>query len=161
MTERLRKFALTVHVTCSVGWVGAVAAFLALGFVGMTSRDAHSVRAAAISMNLIVWSVITPLALASPLTGIVQSLGTGWGLFRHYWILMKFLITIPSTAILLLVHLRPIASLAETAVRAPATEVGKLATQPALESGVALIVLLVATVLSMYKPVGRTPLWRI
>jgi hypothetical protein len=36
MTPRLRKFALTAHVTSSVGWLGAVAAFLALAVAGLT-----------------------------------------------------------------------------------------------------------------------------
>ena len=46
MTLRLRKLALTAHVTTSVGWLGAVAAFLVLGVVGLTSRDGESVGAA-------------------------------------------------------------------------------------------------------------------
>lgn len=161
MTDRLRKLLLTVHVACSVGWLGALAAFIALGVVAMTSRDPQSVRAAAIAMNLIVWLVITPLAIASPVTGIVQSLGTSWGLFRHYWILIKILITIPSTAILLVFHLRPIGYLADVAVNATLAQVAKLSTQPTIECTVALIALVVATALSTYKPTGRTPFWRV
>jgi len=34
MTPRLRKFVLTAHVTLSVGWLGAVAGFLALAIAG-------------------------------------------------------------------------------------------------------------------------------
>ncbi len=37
MPPQLRKLALTVHVTASVGWLGAVAAFLALAIAGLTS----------------------------------------------------------------------------------------------------------------------------
>jgi hypothetical protein len=39
MTPRLRKFALTAHVTSSVGWLGAVAAFLALAVAGLTGQN--------------------------------------------------------------------------------------------------------------------------
>ena len=35
MTPGLRKFALTTHVTSSVGWLGAVGAFLALAIAGV------------------------------------------------------------------------------------------------------------------------------
>lgn len=161
MTERVRKFALTAHLICSLGWVGAVAAFLALGVAGATSRNVQTVHATAIAMQVITAFVIVPLAIASPLSGIVQSLGTGWGLFRHWWVLMKVFITIPSTAILLLVHLRPIDRLGDAAAHLPSTQLARLQVQPTLESGVALMVLLVATVLSTYKPVGRTPFWRI
>lgn len=91
MTPGLRKFALTAHVTSSVGWLGAVAGFLALAVAGLTSHDAQKVRAAYLAMELTGWFVIVPLSIASPLTGLVQSLGSTWGLFRHYWVLIKFL----------------------------------------------------------------------
>jgi len=44
---------------------------------------------------------MSTLALASLLTGILQSLGTTWGLFRHYWILFKLLINLIATIVLL------------------------------------------------------------
>ena len=100
MTSPLRKFALTAHVISSVGWLGAVAAFLALAVAGLTSRDAQLVRGSYLAMELTGWYVIVPLCLASLATGLVQSLITPWGLFRHYWVLVKFLITVVSAAIL-------------------------------------------------------------
>ena len=102
MTPRLRKFALTAHVVSSVGWLGAVAGFLALAAAGLTSQDAQMVRAAYLAMELIAWFVIVPLALASLLTGLVQSVGTTWGLFRHYWVLAKLLVTVLATIVLLM-----------------------------------------------------------
>jgi len=76
MTPRVHKFALTAHVTSSVGWLGAVAGFLVLAVAGLTSRNVETVRAAYLAMELIAWFVIVPLSLASPLTGLVMSLGT-------------------------------------------------------------------------------------
>jgi hypothetical protein len=38
MAPGLRKFVLTAHVTSSVGWLGAVAGFLALAVAGLTAR---------------------------------------------------------------------------------------------------------------------------
>ena len=78
LTPRLRKLALTAHVTSSVGWLGAVAVFLALGIAGLTSQDAQMVRAAYLTMDWAGWFVLVPLAVASLLTGLVQSLGTQW-----------------------------------------------------------------------------------
>jgi hypothetical protein len=40
MPPRLRKFALTVHITSSVAWLGAAVVFLAFAVVGITSQDA-------------------------------------------------------------------------------------------------------------------------
>jgi hypothetical protein len=76
MAPGLRRLALTVHLTSSVGWIGAVAAYLSLGVSAVTSQDAQTVRAAWIAMELTGWFVIVPLALAALLTGLVMSLGT-------------------------------------------------------------------------------------
>ena len=114
MTPGLRKFALTAHVTSSVGWIGAVVAYLALAVAALTSQDAQTVRAAWIAMELTGWFVIVPLALASLLTGLVNALGTTWGLFRHYWVLLKLLLTIFAT-IVLLVHMQTVSYIAGVA----------------------------------------------
>ncbi|MEV6524511.1 hypothetical protein AB0M43_21365 [Longispora sp. NPDC051575] len=109
-------------MTASVGWLGAVAGFLALAIAGLGSQDAQTVRAAHLSMELIGWFVLVPLALASLLTGLIQSMGTEWGLFWHYWVLVKLLITVLATVVLLLYaqtlgYLAGIA--AQTTCRAP------------------------------------------
>src|SRR5713226_2624989 len=114
MTPGLRKFALASHVTSSVGWLGAVAGFLALAVAGLSNQNAETVRAAYIAMHLTTWFVIVPLSLAALLTGLVQSLGTTWGLFRHYWIVTKLLLTVLAT-IILLVHTQPIDRVAAVA----------------------------------------------
>jgi hypothetical protein len=157
MPPRVRKLALTAHVVSSVGWLGAVAGFLALAVSGLSSKEDYTVRSAYLAMDVIAWFVIVPLSLASPLTGIIQSLGTTWGLFRHYWVLVKFLTTVPSTAILLL-HLRPIGHLAKvvTARTLLSGDLSGLRIQLVANAGAALLVLLVATALSVYKPPGMT-----
>jgi len=52
MTPGLRKFALTAHVTSSVGWLGAVAGFLALAVAGLTNHDGQLVRGLYLAMGL-------------------------------------------------------------------------------------------------------------
>ena len=157
MAPRLRKFALTAHVTSSVGWLGAVAGFLALAVAGLISRDTQTVRAVYLVMDLTAWYVIVPLCLASLLTGLVSSLSTTWGLFRHYWVLLKILITIPSS-LMLLVHMQPISYIAGVAANTPLSiaDLHGLKIQLVIESGAAVVVLLVATALSVYKPKGLT-----
>src|SRR5262249_4205509 len=115
MTPRLSKFVLTTHVTTSVGWLGAVAGFLVLSIAGLTGHDAEVVRGAYLSMNLIGLYVIVPLGFAAALTGLVQSLGTNWGLFKYYWVLMKFLLTIGATYLLLMHQFRAVARAARIA----------------------------------------------
>src|SRR5919198_3333075 len=94
MAPGLRKFVLAVHLTFSIGWIGAVVAYLALGVSAVTSQDAQTARAAWIAMEVTGWFAIVPLALAALLTGLVMSLGTQWGLFRHYWVLISLGLTI-------------------------------------------------------------------
>jgi len=156
MTAGLRKFALTAHVTCSVGWMGAVASFLALGVAGLTSQDAQLVRSAYLAMDLTGWFVVVPLTFAALLTGLVQALGTSWGLFRHYWVLMKLLITLLSTALLLL-HMQPTGRLASAALDALSNpELRQMRIQLVADASLALVALLVATTLALYKPRGLT-----
>ena len=158
LTPYLRKFALTAHVTSSVGWLGAVVVFLALAVVGLTSQDAQTVRAAYLVMEPAAWLVLVPLALASLLTGIVQSLGTTWGLFRHYWVLFKLLINVFAT-IVLLMYTQTLSYLAGIAAQTtlPSADLGVLRTPSVvLHAGAALLLLLVATVLAVYKPRGMT-----
>lgn len=157
MTPALSKFTLTTHVTSSVGWFGSVAGFLALSIAGFTSSNDQIVRASYLAMELTAWFVIIPLSLASPVTGIVQALGTSWGLFRYYWVFIKFLITIPAT-ILLLLHLQPIGHLAQV-VSETTLASGELAgtrIQLIANAAAAALVLLIATALSVYKPFGVT-----
>ena len=152
-----RRFGLTIHVTTSVAWIGSVACFLALAIVGLAGADAHSIRGAYFAMDLTAWWVIVPLALASTLSGVIQSLGTPWGLVRHYWLLVKLAITLPSTGILLL-HMTPIGRLA-TAAESGALphDLRSLQVQMVAAAVAAIVALLLATVLSIYKPIGRTP----
>lgn len=101
-----------------------------------------------------VWKV--PLSLASLLTGLVQSLGTTWGLLRHYWVLVKLVMTVLATA-LLLVHMQVadrVAGAAAQSALAGADLVG-MRVQLVADAGAALVVLLVAVTLSVYKPRGR------
>ncbi len=157
MSPGLRKFALIAHVTSSVGWFGAVAGFLALAVAGLTGHDDQMVRAAYVGMELTGWFVIVPLCLASALTGLVSSLGTTWGLFRHYWVVAKLVMTIPAT-ILLLLHMQPISHVARVAVDTTlsSSDLRGLRSQIVAEAAAALLVLLVATALSVYKPRGMT-----
>ena len=162
MTPGVRKLALTAHVTLSVGWLGAVAAFLVLAIAGLTSKDAQMVRASYLAMELTAWSVIVPLSFASLLTGLLSSLGTTWGLFRHYWVLLKFLMTILAT-IILLAHTQPISQVAAVAAKTTlsSSDLRNLRIQILADAGAALLVLIVNTTLGVYKPRGMTPYgWR-
>jgi hypothetical protein len=148
---------LTAHVCLSVGWLGAVAAFLALAIAGVTKDDPQRVRAAYLAMDLTAWFVIVPLSVASLVTGVIQALGTDWGLFQHYWVLVKLLMTVLATAVLL-VHMQPISHLASVAAVDGVSRSDLLGLRFRLvaDAAAAVFVLLVITALSVYKPRGKT-----
>lgn len=152
MTPRLRKVVLTAHVTSSVGWLGAVIAYLALDITAVTNGDLNTVRAAYVAMDVTIWYAIVPLALASVFIGMINALGTRWGLVRHYWVLLKFLLTILATVILVQ-EAQVVSDLASAAASAtdPAALPGTL-----LHSVGGLLVLLGIAVIAMFKPRGLT-----
>src|ERR671915_1869590 len=140
LPPRLRKFALTAHITTTVGWLGAVVAFLALAVVGLTSQDAQTVRGAYLVMEPAAWFVLVPLAFGSLATGLLQSLGTSWGLFRHYWVLAKLVINVFSTIVLLL-YMETFNFMAEVASD-PSANLGEVrSASPLLHASAALVLL--------------------
>lgn len=158
MNPGLRKLALVVHVTASVGWLGAVAAFLVLSVTGISSRDAETVRACYLAMDAVGRFLIVPLSLAALASGLVQSLGTPWRLFRHYWVAAKFVLTIGATFLLLLHQFTAVADAARQVTATPAgtlPELGPLGPRLVGDAALALVVLLTNTVLSVFKPWGR------
>ena len=154
MRPGLRKLVLSVHLTFSVGWIGAVIAYLALGVTAANSGDVETVRGAWTAMELVGWYVIVPLAVASLLTGLIMALGTKWGLFRHYWVLISFVLTIFATVILLL-HMPTVSSMAGIAQEAEGARLESLGGDLG-HPGVGLVLLLVIQVLNLYKPQGMT-----
>lgn len=157
MGPRLRKFSLLAHITFSVGWFGAVIPYLALAIAGLVSHDAQMVRAACLSMELLGWFVLVPFSVAALVSGLVQSLGTKWGLVRHWWIVAKLVLTVLATLVLFR-HMTAVSSVAEMAAVTTTFDAGFRAQQVQLlvhPTG-GLLVLLAIMTLSVFKPWGLT-----
>ncbi len=156
MGPGLRKLVLSIHLVVSVGWIGAVAAYAALDVGTVASNDPGILRAAYLGMDIIVRSVIVPLAIASLISGIVMSLGTRWGLFRHYWVVISLLLTVLATAVLLS-KTRTVSALADIAAD-PSTTAEELAalSSTLVHSMGGMLVLGAVLVLNVYKPRGLT-----
>lgn len=153
MTPRWQKLSLLAHITFSVGWFGAVVPYLALAIAALTSHDEQMVRAAVLCMRFIGWFVIVPFSFAALLSGLVQSLGTRWGLVRYWWIMAKLALTV-FAVVVLFQHMREVSHISLMAQNAalPVTHL-----QPELiHSAGGLLVLFAAIVLSVFKPWGMT-----
>lgn len=154
MSRGFRRFALSAHLTFSIGWIGGVVAYLVLGIAAVRSTDSETIRAAWVAMDLIGWYAIIPMALASLLTGLVMALGTKWGLFRHYWVVFSFAMTVVATTVLLF-HMPTVSSITAMARQSDAATLQGLGGDlghPAIGLGI----LLVVQYLNLYKPKGMT-----
>lgn len=144
---------LTVHVTASVGWLGAIMAYVALNVPALAGEDEQSVRAAYLMMDVVMRNALLPLATASLTTGIIQALGTPWGLFRHYWVAISLALTVFAFVVLVL-HVPAVTDMAATAAD-PRSDVSDLRGDLVHSVG-GLVVLLVPMTLNIYKPRGLT-----
>ena len=151
----LRKLSLTLHIIVSVGWLGSVMSFLALAAVGLLGTD-ETVRAVYGAASILVWWVIVPLCMLSLASGVIHSLGTPWGLLQYYWVVAKLAITVVATALLFL-HTQPVDRLAQLALES-SLAAGDLRSARMQVAGdaAAIVALLIATALSIYKPGGMT-----
>jgi hypothetical protein len=87
-----------------------------------------------------------------------SSLGSKWGLFQHYWVLAKLLMNVFATVVLLM-YTQTLSYLADLANRTSSGgDLSELRSpSPILHAGAALLLLLVATTLAVFKPHGMTP----
>ena len=118
----------------------------------------------------VVWrGVVIPLSIAALITGIVEALGTRWGLFRHYWVLAKLAITVGAVILLLLHTSSLLPALARASVDGSPISIdghahGHGGIPPRVHlivaDGGTLLMLLFTALLSVYKPWGRTPFGR-
>jgi hypothetical protein len=153
---RARKFAFTQHIVFSVGWLGSVAVFIALAVTGIATSNIQSARAAYLAMEISSRYVIVPFCLAALTTGIVQSLGTKWGLFKYYWIAVKLILTVIAT-ILLLLHLQPIGEMSRMAEEITFSDKTMSGSRIRLlaDAIAGFLLISVILILSVYKPWGR------
>ena len=87
---------------------------------------------------------------------MVQSLGTEWGLVRHYWIVAQLSLTLPATLILML-QVPSVSRMARIAVDSAlaAGDFSELRMQLVVHAVGGLLVLLTITAPSVYKPWGK------
>lgn len=156
MRPRARKIWLTLHVGVSVGWLGAGLGLVVLALVGATTTDLALRHSSYELMQTFDLTLVIPLTLLSIITGLVMSLGTQWGLIKHWWVLIKFGISLAIVVVA--------TAWESSVVRGLATDTGA---DPAVAAAGRdwqlvgcligfVIALWVAVTLSISKPGGRT-----
>ena len=158
MARGRRKALLTAHIACSVGWLGAVVAYLAVALLAVSSSDTALVRVVYVLMEQLTWCVIVPFNVLSLASGITSSLLSPWGLLRHYWVTTKLVLNLVTT-LFLLGYTQEIHALVRVANRPVlGTQELQVLREPlnVVHAAVALVLLVIATVLAVYKPRGLT-----
>lgn len=158
LSRLMRKVVLAAHVIVSFGLLGLSSAMLVLGAVAATTPNPETARAAYLSMGIFTRGVIQPVAIGALATGVVLSLGTPWGLFRHAWIVAKLALTVAT----ILCGIFVVSPTLQRALAATAIGGAPLADQsswsaPALlvaASGANVLMLGAATAISVFKPWG-------
>jgi hypothetical protein len=112
LPPRWRKLLLTLHVAGSVALLGADGSVLLLGAdaaLGADPRDQYPAAA------LVGSALLVPLALVALVTGTALALLTPWGLFRHWWVTLKLVLTLAGTVLAFVVLTPTLDALAEAA----------------------------------------------
>lgn len=92
--KRLRQVLVFLHVTSSLGWTGAGAANVVLAVTGATTSSAEVRRVAYGLIDRIDVALVIPLAFTTLVGGVLVSVATPWGLVRHWWVLVKLVLTV-------------------------------------------------------------------
>jgi hypothetical protein len=155
LRPRGRKALLATHVLASASWVGIAVMVVALSGIAMTSSDSAVTR---VSYGLLVDLDLTLLPwanFAATLSGVALGIGTPWGLVRHYWVAVKLALSLLVLAIAFGFQHRALLAAAEAAE--DGSDLGALPGVVLCGFVVALLNLVAAMLLSLYKPWGRTP----
>jgi hypothetical protein len=148
----VRKALVAAHTIVGVGWLGIVVAKLVLEIVGLRTGDQEIARAGFLFMQALDRAVFPPLAITTLVTGIVLSVGTAWGLFKHWWIVVKLVLTVA----VVVTGAAFVGAWTEAAASSTVDAARASAAAWLIASGTAhLLMLAAATIISVFKPWGQ------
>ncbi|GID95073.1 hypothetical protein Adi01nite_44850 [Amorphoplanes digitatis] len=150
LPPRWRKFVLTVHVITAVGWLGVDLVLLTFGIAGLAGADPEIVYPA---QSMIGRLLFTPLSVLVWLVGVANAVLTPWRLFRHWWVLVKLVLTTVMLCLVLFLLYPGLVEAGDLAGALPRPDRINMVVAPTVSSSL----LIFATVISTYKPWGRTP----
>ena len=153
---RARKGVLVAHIASAGAWIGIDVVMAVLVFTALLAESGGTKALCYRALELFaVWPLLTTglLCLAS---GVVLGLGTKWGLVRYWWVTMKLALNVLLVALVPLALRPEVIEKAEQGRRFMGGEAASLAVGDLIYPPiVSPTLLLVATVLAVFKPWGR------
>lgn len=157
MPRRARTTVLVVHVLAASAWIGIDVLVAVLVGVGALSSDAQARGVAYVALGSFVVVPMLVAALATLVSGVVLSVGTPWGLARHWWVLVKLVLAV-AMSVAIVTALAPsmpgVVAVGETWLAGGDAQAMTTAAFPPI---VSLTALSLATWLAVWKPSARTP----
>jgi uncharacterized membrane protein len=162
LSPGLRKALLVLHIVTAVSWMGVDIALFILLMTARTTDDPALVVSGFQAIRMIVPAAVPPLSLGILVTGILLGLGTRWGLLRHWWVLVKLLLSLVMTFLVFFSLVPAVNSMAvglpgDMSADAMRASLGALPTMLLFPPVVSFLMLGTAAILSVFKPWQRTP----
>ncbi|MET7419143.1 hypothetical protein [Dactylosporangium sp. NPDC005555] len=148
-TPRWRKAVLTLHVVTAVGWLGTDLVLLTFGIAGLSGGAGKDVVYPA--MRIVGTALFVPLTYLVWVVGVVNAVGTPWGLLKWWWVAVKLgIVTVMLFLVTFLLY-PGLQKAGEQGEALPRRDQINLVVAPSVSS----TLLVLSTVLSTYKPWGR------
>ncbi|MEK5440722.1 hypothetical protein [Fredinandcohnia sp. FSL W7-1320] len=94
LTKTARKWILIPHILFSAIMVGNMATFVILNITVLTTSDPFLITSCYKIMNILSDTSIKASTIGATVTGIILSVGTHYGLFKYWWIIVKEILTV-------------------------------------------------------------------
>lgn len=94
MTPNQIKTLKVFHILFACFWTSCVLVITALSFLAPRFQTGDEIYAFNVIYHFIDLGLLTPAAVLTFLTGLIYSIFTPWGFFKHRWIIIKWIITL-------------------------------------------------------------------
>jgi len=89
------KWLKGIHLIAASSWIGGAISLLSLYFLKTGVTDGSELYGINRSIHHVDMSIVViPGAIGCLLTGLVYSLFSNWGFFRHRWLTFKWIVTV-------------------------------------------------------------------
>jgi len=89
-----QRFLKSVHLIAVGSWLSCVIVLLVMPVITRHIVTGEELYMYNLMYHFIDMYILTPAAIATLLTGIVYSLFTKWGFFKHGWLIYKWIVTL-------------------------------------------------------------------